>query len=186
LLLHDPFYIIYRCVELICHESGLPGEEALHPAIEALCGWVCKEYNLYWPKRGCAPHFGCAIDQKSDDRKKFDTHLLVAASYMNCVPLVKQVLSKGYDPTVSSWVFGRSLRAAAIKGNNEILELLLSGDIPGTLYEKKRWAISGAADGGHLDTLDLTLEERWGVIPLSSQKPKSTMHSLKRDPTAPV
>lgn len=117
---------------------------------------------------------------KEDQYDEFDCqqHLLSAAAYMNYVSVAEDLITKGYSPYLKSPIFEQPLYLAARPGSNEIVSLFLSSK-PGTsLLPKPRrglpnfdlhcdpqtYAIRGAIDGGHLETLKLALDPRWGPI----------------------
>ena len=100
-----------------------------------------------------------------DYESKWVKHLLAAAAYRNDKATVQRLLAEGCDATEGSGVFGISTRAAALQGNNEVLEILLSWTSRSERFLRARCAaLRGATQGGHLDTLNLVLDPRWGVI----------------------
>lgn len=145
---------IRATAEYLCHKTGKSDEESLRIHVEALCALFDAE------------EFSFDVFEKDYPGKFYansPTHYLAGAAYMNYIPLVEELLASGCKSHEPSQVFGSPIRAAAVKGNNRIVELFLQIESTASHF-KRAAAMRGAVEGCHMETLDLTLELRWGPL----------------------
>ena len=161
-----PLCIILNTAVTLCAEIAQSGEESLRSYVEALCS-LAVQHRLYLPI--CDSSNG----KDSEDDAAYD--LIVAAAYINCVPLLKRLI-KNFGCGRRSQLFGEASGAAAMQGNDEALEVILTHDAPSS---KNICALYWAITGGNLRTVNLLLEPRWGFYhggkPVSRQSCERAM-----------
>jgi ankyrin repeat protein len=161
------YTVIRRTAENLCENEGITDNTTLRAYIDALCRLATNRTSFGYKRGrggGVRKRGGFVVPQdRFDDEAMWTKSLLVAAAYLGQKATVRRLLDAGYDPTDKIYLFGTATRAAAVQGNNEILELILSMPLSGPSYPRREYlAVFGAAQGGHLDTLNLILEPRWG------------------------
>lgn len=164
--------MIRSTAEVICREKEIltTDRKNFEIQVRALC------HYLLCVRKCCLPSLAENRNwvHKDDDNFDFERHLLAPAALMNCVPLVKRLLDKGFDPTETGWLWSSALAAAAFQQNHEILELFISPEVPGKLAGKKFRAFSGANRWGigmsdlNLGTFEVILDPKWGYVSPSS------------------
>ncbi|KAK0101909.1 hypothetical protein ONS95_001279 [Cadophora gregata] len=143
-----PLRTIRRIAEILCEDTQRPDDAAVRRCVESLCSLTIIEGRQ-------VQHGDWA--RVTEDDKNFDYHLLVAAAYVNHLPLLRTLLPKVGFRLDGSSLFGHPAQAAALHANNEALELILSTDWKKT----STCAFRGATAYAHFDTLDFLLEPRW-------------------------
>jgi hypothetical protein len=156
---------IKRAAEIICERNGVSGEEALRGYVQQLC--ILSANNDAFLRGNCclntthSKHHWTGQYFKGEQvysygaGMKGQLPLLTAAAYLNCIPLVKELIEKGYNAQIGMQMLGSPARAAAIKGNVEVLELLLGSSI--SAPSERLRAIDGAIAASQLATLESAL-----------------------------
>ncbi|PVH75434.1 hypothetical protein DL98DRAFT_593181 [Cadophora sp. DSE1049] len=144
----SPLRTIRRIAEILCEDAEQPEIDAVRSCVDSLCSLTIEE--------GRQLQYGDWAQITGDD-KNFEYHLLVAAAYLNRLPLLRTLLPKVGFRLDGSPLFGHPSQAAALRGNNEALELILNTEWKKT----STYAFCGAIANAHFDTLDLLLEPRW-------------------------
>lgn len=162
-----PLMGIKRAAEIICEKNGVSGEKALQGYVEQLCtlsvnndafmkASCCLNTSNHFSHHWTAEYFKGEQTYTYGAGTKGQLPLLTAAAYLNCIPLVKELVGEGYNTETCIQILGSPARAAAIKGNSEVLEILLSCSASSAPSERLR-AIDGAISASQLETLDLAL-----------------------------
>ena len=143
-----PLRAIYRVAVILCEDTEEQGDDNVRNCVELLCSLTIEEGRQH-------QHGDWA--RVTEDDKNFDYHLLVAAAYLGHLRLLKILLPKVDFRLDGSPLFGHPAPAAAIQGNDEALELILSSEWKRTGLR----ALCAAIAHGRFRTVDLLLEPRW-------------------------
>ncbi|KAF2805833.1 uncharacterized protein BDZ99DRAFT_99444 [Mytilinidion resinicola] len=149
-------WVIRAVTNSICNKIGQTDDDSV---IRNIAEQLCHLYRN-------ADHF----TYRSFQGCSRDNTILAAAAYLNYQDFTKKLLANGYDPEKNT-PFGLPVWAAAFAGNNSVVELLLTSGT-GVTLRKRCFAISGAANGGHLDTFNLLFSPRFGhMVPGNATYP---------------
>ena len=119
-------------------------------------------------------------------------NLLSAATYFGCIPLVRDLLGQGYDPTRGNELFPAPIYLAAWTGQVDTLQLMQEHlpdfeDLdPGNPYGQFRskigpWSLLGAAVRGDMDIVRLTLYPPSRTVPPMDNNFTSNNDSIQSD-----
>jgi ankyrin repeat protein len=170
--------IIRRTAELICEENGITSDgRAVWDCMEKLCLLAYRLPHCDWDDEAKAQEIS---DETGDC---FRHHLLAAAAYLNCVPLVRRLHQDELDPLQWNGFFKFPMAAAASQENNEIVAILLDANrrhSTDAFQRVRAVAIQHAIDHGHLSTFKLAIDPRWGEpFPPEERHDHWTLHHWK-------
>lgn len=158
-----PRKVIRQIADLLCVENDVPVSSA-HKTREAYIKQLC---SLAFRRNNCLSSFFQESRKIDDDEQALRGHLFVAAVHTNSLSLVKRLIDQQCNPWAVSSLFGLSLTAAAIQGHDEILEVLLSTCSP--LSIRRYMALICSSEEGHMNTVELVLQPRWGPWDLGNE-----------------
>ncbi|KAK2762336.1 hypothetical protein FQN54_001346 [Arachnomyces sp. PD_36] len=151
-----PRKVIRQIADRLCVENDIPTSRA-HEERGAYIKQLCR---LAFERNNCLSSFFQEYKQIDDDDQALKRHLFVAAVYTNSVSLVRRLINQNHDPWASSSLFGFSLAAAALKGHEEIIQILLATCSPHSI--RRYVALSCSSEAGHLGSVELVLQPQWG------------------------
>lgn len=158
-----PRSVIRQIADLLCVENNVPESNAGETR-EAYIKQLC---SLAFRRNNCLSSFFQEHRNIDDDDQALRRHLFVAAVYTNSLPLSRRLIHQGCSPWAVSSLFGLSLTAAALQGHDEILEALLATCSPHSI--RRYMALVSASEEGHISTVELVLQPRWGPWDLDDE-----------------
>ncbi|KAH7385075.1 ankyrin repeat-containing domain protein [Cadophora sp. MPI-SDFR-AT-0126] len=143
-----PLRTIRRVAEILCEDIQHRETDTFRRYVDSLCSLTVEEGRPFQDDDWA---------QVTEYDKNFDYHLLVAAAYLNRLPLLRTLLPRVGFQLDGSPLFGHPAQAAALRSNNEALELILNTEWKVTSI----YAFRGAIANANFDILNLLLEPRW-------------------------